>query len=165
MAHFSYLAQQALIAADRVARNFGGRQVQSDHLLFALLVYRESSAAKVLEALGLKQADVGELHRVAETGPQSRRGSGFSRETKRVLRRALEHGERRTGEVGTPDVLVALLEKGTGPAVRALGERGVTVDAVRAEVARQPLVRRQGLASANPLPPPLDVPVTDPDAS
>ena len=65
----------------------------------------------------------------------------------------------RTGEVGTPDVLVDLLEKGTGPAVRALGERGVTVDAVRAEVARQPVVRRQGLASANPLPPEGDRPV------
>lgn len=154
MADFSYLAQQVLISADRVARSFGGRQVQSDHLLFALLVYRESTAAKILAKLGLGPNDVGELHKVVEEGPRSRREkSGFSRETKRVLRRALRDGGNRTGEVGTPDVLVALLENGTGPAVRALGERGVTADAVRLEVARQPIVRRQGLVSANPLPP------------
>lgn len=160
-ADFSYLAQQALVATDRVARSFGGRQVQSDHLLFALLVYRECSAAKVLEALSVGQQDLSELHRLAEDGPRSPRDSGFSRETKRVLRHALVHGARRTGEVGTPDVLVALLEKGTGPAVRALRERGVTVEVVRAEIDRQPVARRQGVASANPLPPEVDPPRTE----
>ena len=159
-AQFSYLAQQALVASDRVARSFGGRQVQSDHLLFALLVFRESTAAKVLEALGVGPADVGELHRRTEDGPRARRDrDGFSRETKRVLKRALRDGEHRTGAVGTPDVLVALLETGTGPAVKALGERGVTPEAVRAELARRPVADRSGLASANPLPPATDLPV------
>jgi ATP-dependent Clp protease ATP-binding subunit ClpA len=148
-----------------MARSFGGRQVQSDHLLFALLVYRESTAAKALEALGVSQSDVRDLHRVAEDGPQSKRGSGFSREAKRVLRRALERGEHRSGEVGTPDVLVALLEAGSGPAVNALRERGVTADAVRTEVARHPVVRRQGVASANPLPPETDLPSAGPEPS
>lgn len=157
MGHFSYVAQQALIASDRVARSFGSHQVQSDHLLFAILMYRESAAAKIMESLGLRQADLGELHRVAEGGPRSRRErSGFSRETKRVLRRAVREGDG-TEPVSTPDVLAALLETGTGPAVRALGERGVTADVIRAEAARQPAVDPSGLAGANPLPPSVDL--------
>lgn len=156
-AQFSYLAHQALNAADRVARSFGGSQVQSDHLLLAMLMYRECSTTRVLEVLGFGYEDIGELYRVAEDGPQSGRGSGYSREAKRVLRRALARGEQRTGQVGTPDVLVALLEVGTGPAVRALVDRGVTVHAVRAELARRPAVP-QGLASANPLPPEIALP-------
>jgi len=64
-----------------------------------------STAAKVLEALGVGPTAVGELHRRTEDGSRARRDRNrFSRETKRVLERAPRDGEHRTGAVGTLDV-------------------------------------------------------------
>jgi ClpA/ClpB-like protein len=56
------IMSRAKRAAEQAVREAGGRPVGDEHLLLALLVIRESLAARILAHLGVHEADIrGEL--------------------------------------------------------------------------------------------------------
>ncbi|MFQ5698719.1 MAG: ATP-dependent chaperone ClpB [Myxococcota bacterium] len=130
-------SQQALAGAGQLATGYGHSEVDSEHLLLALLEQQGGLVPRLLEKMEVAPADLhaaldAELRkRPRISGPGSRgaeaRASG---RLSRVLARAEEERDRlRDDYVSVEHLLLGLLEEPpTGFAGRLLAERGVTRD-------------------------------------
>lgn len=135
---FTEPVKRALIDAEREVRALGHAQVETGHLLLALLGEADCVAAGVLTALGVPVADVRE--QVEGGTDRGRRHTGgvvaFTDESKRSLlyagQESLRLGHR---YVGTEHVLLGLIAV-DGVAARLLAKYGVGFDEVRAFAVR-----------------------------
>jgi hypothetical protein len=137
---FSDNAKQMLTVAQAEAQKAGFSYIGTEHLLLA--AFRpEFHSAKVLAALGVREADVRSAVETmigrAKTGhfggimPTSR--------VKRVIEIAFQLcGSMNHPRVGTNHVLLALAVEGEGIAARVLSDLGVTMLKIEAEVRNLP---------------------------
>ncbi len=133
-------AREALCAAQEEALHAGKARVDTDHLLRGLLDTPQTAASRLLERHGVSAAALeaeepatGE-QTVGEHGEET--APGLTPRAGQVLAMA-EIEARRFGKtfVGTEHLLLGLLLVGTGPAAFVLFQAGLTVDALRRELA------------------------------
>ena len=150
-------SQQALSAAQDLAVRAGNNEVDSEHLLLALLDQPEGLVPRLLAAMGVDEADLrkdleAELARKPRTtgaAPQPGQVS-LTQRVARVLEAADREAKRMKDEyVSVEHLLVALAETGSATgAGRALAQHGVTRDAFLAALTQ---VRgNQRVTSATP---------------
>jgi len=130
---FTIKAQEALEAAQRLARERSHQQVDSVHLLHALLEQREGIAPPVLQRLGAPpEAIRAELERSLEGFPQVRGGTETARlymsdDLARVLARAEKEAQQLTDEyVSAEHFLLAMADSPQSEAGKALQKHGVS---------------------------------------
>ena len=127
-------AREALCAAQEEALHDGKARVDTDHLLRGLLQVPQTAASRLLERHGVSAAalEVGE----PAAGEPEDAAPGLTPRAGQVLAMA-EIEARRFGKtfVGTEHLLLGLLLVGTGPAASVLFQSGLTVDALRRELA------------------------------
>ncbi len=133
-------AREALCAAQEEALQAGQVRVDTDHLLRGLLQTPQTAASRLLERHGItvqvlkagEQADGEQAN--GEHGEEA--VPGLTARAGQVLAMA-EIEARRFGKtfVGTEHLLLGLLLVGTGPAATVLFQSGLTVDALRRELA------------------------------
>jgi ATP-dependent Clp protease ATP-binding subunit ClpA len=153
---FTERARRVLTFAQEEAEKGHQSYIGTEHLLLGLLREKEGVAAGGLESLGVRPDQVREtieavLRRdeqivVQQIIPTSR--------VKKVIEISFEEA-RRMGHnyVGTEHLLLGLLIEGEGVAAHVLGDLGVTLDAVRAEVDRQLAFVGEEEGDALPTPP------------
>ena len=123
---------QVLAAASYEAHALGHDDVDTEHLLLALLA--DGGVAARLQAFGVAARDVrGVVERSVERGESSDPGPrpfapGAKRILERALRESLAQGE---GVISATDVLLALVGDEEGVAGRVLRELGVDLDQAR----------------------------------
>ncbi|WP_435154426.1 Clp protease N-terminal domain-containing protein [Amycolatopsis sacchari] len=134
---FTERARRAVVNAEKAARGVGNEEISPLHLLLGVIGEREGLAAKAVETLGVRPADIGErVNALLPPGvddlPVHIPFSGASRKALELtVREALRLGH---NYVGTEHILLGLLEQGEGPAFDLLTELGVTKDAVDGEI-------------------------------
>lgn len=128
-------ARQALCAAQEEALHAGKARVDTDHLLRGLLQTPHTAASRLLERHGVSAAALeAEEQTTGEQGEEA--APGLTPRAGQVLAMA-EIEARRFGKtfVGTEHLLLGLLLVGTGPAAPVLFQSGLSVDALRRELA------------------------------
>jgi hypothetical protein len=134
-------ARAGVAGARQEAREMGHNYVGTEHLLLGILVDPTALSVRVLDALGVRPADLRDAV-VEASGPRSpdntaAAGLPFTPRARRVL--DLTRGESfRLGHnyIGTEHLLLALVAEEDGIAGRVLREQGVDTDRARAEVVR-----------------------------
>ena len=135
-------ARQALCAAQEEALHAGKARVDTDHLLRGLLQTPHTAACRLLERHGVSAAALeAEEQTTEEQGEETEEqgeeaAPGLTPRAGQVLAMA-EIEARRFGKtfVGTEHLLLGLLLVGTGPAAPVLFQSGLSVDALRRELA------------------------------
>ncbi len=134
-------SQEALNAAQGLAVRHGQQQVDSDHLLLALLDQQDGLAPRLLARMevpaeALRDAAARELERrPSVSGPGAEPGKIYlTQRLQQDLARAEDEAKRLRDEyVSVEHLLLALAEEGSGgPAGRLLAAHGVTRDALLA---------------------------------
>lgn len=133
-------AREALCAAQEEALHAGKARVDADHLLRGLLQVPHTAASRLLERHGVSAAALETEEQttgkqtVDEQGEEA--APGLTPRAGQVLAMA-EIEARRFGKtfVGTEHLLLGLLLVGTGPAASVLFQSGLSVDALRRELA------------------------------
>jgi ATP-dependent Clp protease ATP-binding subunit ClpB len=128
-------AQEAILAAQRLAEQMSHAQLEPEHLLVALVEQREGIVPEVLRKMSADPAQVARAARELLTKiPQAYGGSqpGLSPRFKTVTDLAQAEADRLKDEyVSTEHLLVAIAsETGRAPAARLLTERGLTRDRI-----------------------------------
>jgi len=132
---FTEKAQQAVMAAQRLAGEHSHGQIEPEHLLLALLRQPEGVVPQIMNRLGVDLAGLtGEVERTLLGKPKVYGATaqvGLSRD----LARALEEAEKIAGRmrdeyVSTEHLLLALLGPHGAEAARTLAAHGVSEDAV-----------------------------------
>jgi len=126
-------AQEALLAAQELARARGHQQVDVEHLLLALLDQTDGVVPRLVRQLGTDprvlrtrlSADLERRPRVS--GAVAGEGFFMTPRLQRVLQGAQEEAQRLTDEyVSTEHLLLAAARDESDPAARALREAGIT---------------------------------------
>lgn len=127
-------AREALCAAQEEALHAGKARVDTDHLLRGLLQTPHTAASRLLERHGVSAAALEVEEATGDHGEEA--VPGLTPRAGQVLAMA-EIEARRFGKtfVGTEHLLLGLLLVGTGPAASVLFQSGLTVDALRRELA------------------------------
>ncbi len=131
---FTEKAQEAVLAAQQLAQEHSHSQIESEHLLLALVRQEDGVVPQVIQKLGLDPRQLamtlrGELDRKPRvSGDVSQVGLG--REAAAVLDQAEKEARTMRDEfVSTEHILLGLLQSG-GNAARMLQAYGITKDAV-----------------------------------
>ena len=138
-------ARQALCAAQEEALHAGQARVDTDHLLRGLLQTPDTAASRLLARHAVSAAALEAEERTAEkqTAEKQTAGErgeeavpGLTPRAGQVLAMA-EIEARRFGKtfIGTEHLLLGLLLVGTGPAASVLFQSGLSVEALRRELA------------------------------
>lgn len=134
-------ARRAVFFARFEASQFGCPQIETEHLLLGLLREDEPLAVRFLGS----RASVESIRREIEDQPLLRKSSPseadppFSPECGRALERAAAEADRLgRRRIGTEHLLLALLQEDAGFAGQLLREQGLTLEAVRDQIARRP---------------------------
>jgi ATP-dependent Clp protease ATP-binding subunit ClpB len=131
---FTVKAQEALEAMQEAARRFDNQQLETVHLLLALVEQPEGIVPAILTRLGVAPAVVArEAERAAQLLPKVAGGAEpyLSASLKEVLDRAFQETEEFKDEfVSTEHLLLALAKRLGDPAGRILARLGVTHDAI-----------------------------------
>ncbi len=130
-------AKRVLILAQDEAERMAQDSIGTGHLLLGLLREPDGLASKILAGFGVEiDAARDMLSQEPREGlPVGNRPFATS-ETKRVLEKAFEEKERtKKSDVGTEDLLVAILLVGRGNAELVLARLGVTLERTRERVA------------------------------
>src|SRR3972149_4172712 len=126
-------AQEALLAAQELARERGHQQVDVEHVLLALLDQTDGVVPRLVTQLGTDprvfrtrlNADLERRPRVS--GAVAGEGFFMTPRLQRVLQGAQEEAQRLTDEyVSTEHLLLAAARDESDPAARALREAGIT---------------------------------------
>ncbi|HEY3110491.1 MAG TPA: Clp protease N-terminal domain-containing protein, partial [Chloroflexota bacterium] len=143
-------AQEAILAAQRLAEGANNPQVEPEHVLLALVDQREGVAPRVLERLNVNMAALrAELAQELDRLPRQYGGQIYgSSRLNQALTRAREEAERLKDEyVSVEHLLLGLIEV-EGAARRLLAARGVDRDKLLAALVQ---VRgNQRVTSQNP---------------
>jgi ATP-dependent Clp protease ATP-binding subunit ClpB len=135
---FTEKAQEAIIRAQELVQSAGHAQMDTEHLLLALIEQKEGVVPRILERLGANvaalrgrtRAEVDRLHRVQ--GAPRTDGMHISPRLRKAIEVSQGEAQRLRDEfVSTEHLLVGVLDA-DGAAAQILGEAGVTRDAVYA---------------------------------
>jgi excisionase family DNA binding protein len=140
MATYSADAQEIVRLAHEEARRYAHDYIGQEHLVLAMVQVADSTAAKVIARIGAGADRVRasfEAHVPAGNAPPNTR---LARSP--AARRAMRLGARLAEEMGSERVggehlLLGILQSGSGPGAEMLAEHGITLEAVRREVARE----------------------------
>ncbi len=140
--HFTQKAQEAVVAAQRLAEEKNHSQVESIHLLAELLRQKEGVVPQILNRIGVSlplleqgvTAEIEQLPRAVGATTQV----GFARELVNLLRAAERQADQLKDEyVSTEHLLLAMLEVADrSPGLAALAGAGVSRDAVLQALAK-----------------------------
>ena len=143
---FTGPATRAVQYAQEEARKLGGNTVATEHILLGLLREGDSTAARVLERLGVSRDQVrrelGKLGLVQKP-VKGNAPTSWSPKAKRVLELALEEASELNPRLGLPNyidtehVLLGVIREGEGQAAELLRAMGVDFDRARKEVISQ----------------------------
>ncbi|HSW57717.1 MAG TPA: ATP-dependent Clp protease ATP-binding subunit, partial [Dehalococcoidales bacterium] len=143
---FSERARRVLTLAQEEAQRFNHPNIGPEHVLLGIVGEPDGVAAKVLVSMGISLNKVrSAVEFIIGHGESSSRGEvGLSPGAKRVIELAIDEA-RYIGHnyIGTEHLLLGLLREGEGIAARVLDSLGVTLEKVRAEIAK---VQEQGVA-------------------
>jgi ATP-dependent Clp protease ATP-binding subunit ClpB len=132
---FTEKAQEAILQAQSLAKEYSHGQIEGEHLLLALLRQSDGVAPQIVQGLGLQpgamiqqlQGELGRKPKVYGGATQV----GISRELDQTLDRAEKiAGEMRDDFVSTEHLLLALSEDRAGNVARILQAHGLTRDAM-----------------------------------
>jgi ATP-dependent Clp protease ATP-binding subunit ClpB len=132
---FTVKAQEALQQAQTLASELGHQEINSEHVLTALLQQPEGIVTPLLQKLGAQPASVQadlkrELDRLPKIGGISG-GEYLSQKLKKSLDRAWDEAQKLKDEyVSTEHLLIAFSDEQEGAAGKALRQHGVTRDHV-----------------------------------
>ena len=136
---FTERARQVVVLAQDEARALKHNYIGTEHILLGLLREEEGLAARVLESLDITVEEVrAQVARIVGQGDEVTTGQiPFTPRAKKVLelalREALSLGH---NYIGTEHILLGLLREEEGLAARVLESLDITVEEVRAQVAR-----------------------------
>src|SRR6516165_7776175 len=131
--HFTQRVRATLADAREEAVRLRHADVETQHLLFALLREGSSVAAAVIESFDVRLDDVSRsLEEVVKFGPESyeQRGDvGYSRRAKKVLELAMAEARYLNhSHVGTQHLLLGLAREEKGVAAQILSQFGITLE-------------------------------------
>ncbi len=133
---FTERAQEAAARAYQIMQRYRHSQLDTEHILLALLEQPEGVIPQILEKLGVDADEIrNRLDDVLKASPrtQASGSSGHPMQVyitprvKRVLDRAAEESEKLDDEyVSTEHIFLAIVSERDGPAARILNDHGVT---------------------------------------
>jgi len=134
---FTLKAQEALQEAQGLAQKLGHQQLDTEHLLLALIRQADGLVTLILQRIGVspQQVEAG-LEKELQKIPQVRSGGGaplgqvyIAPSLEKTLSSAWEEAERLKDEyVSTEHLLLAIASEGDGGAGRVLKEAGISKD-------------------------------------
>jgi len=137
---FTERAQEAAAAAYQIMQRYRHGQLDTEHILLALLEQPEGVIPQILERLDVDVEEVKEhLDDVLKAGPKSRSMDSSRPPTqvyitprvKRVLDAATAESEKMEDEyVSTEHIFLAIVSQRDGPAAQILNDEGVTRDRI-----------------------------------
>jgi len=133
---FTERAQEAAARAYQIMQRYRHSQLDTEHILLALLEQPEGVIPQILEKLDADADEIrNRLDDVLKTGPRTQASGSSSHpmqvyitpRVKRVLDRAAEESEKLDDEyVSTEHIFLAIVSERDGPAARILNDHGVT---------------------------------------
>ena len=136
---FTERARRVLTYAQEEAQRFNHNYIGTEHLLLGLIREDEGLAAKVLNNLGVKLANVrSAVEFIIGRGEKSPRGEiGLTPRAKKVIDLSVKEARRLNHSyIGTEHLLLGLVLEGEGIAFGVLQSLDVSLDRVRTETAR-----------------------------
>lgn len=135
---FQKFSEMVRYVAQKEARKLNHQYIGTEHILLGLVRDTECVAARVLSSLGV---DLKKLRFAIEfvipRGEKSVQGEiGFTPRTKKVVKFAFNEAPQESIHIRTEHLLIGLLLEGEGVAAGVLESFDVTLDKVRAEIAR-----------------------------
>lgn len=127
----SEAARQVLDRAATIASRFGRREVDTEHILYALS--ENELIAKVLDAVKLKPEDIrGYLEANIPKDTKEAQSLTLSPRVKQVMMRSFQISqEMGHSYIGPEHILIALVDEGDGAAAELLNKLGLTSQALR----------------------------------
>jgi ATP-dependent Clp protease ATP-binding subunit ClpC len=137
--NFTERVRRSLAEAREEAVRLRHEDVQTQHVLFALLRDDSSIAADVIAAFGVKRAEVARsLEETVKLGPEPyepRSDVPYSARAKKVLELTMDEARLLNHSyVGTQHLLLGLIREEQGVAAQVLAAFGITLDAARERV-------------------------------
>ena len=134
---FTDRARRVVVLAQEEARMLNHNYIGTEHILLGLIHEGEGLAAKALENLGIKLADVREqVQEIIGQGQQAPTGHiPFTPRAKKVLEYSLREGlQLGHTYIGTEHILLGLIREGEGVAAQVLVKLGADLNKVRQQV-------------------------------
>lgn len=133
---FTERARKVVFYAQEEAQRFGEGYVSTEHLLLAVVRESDSTAARVLEGMGVRLTRVrNEVEKQLPRGePYRNQDMTLTPRAKRVIDLAYDEARSMNNNyIGTEHLLLGLVREGDGLAGRVLAKLGVELDRARAE--------------------------------
>ena len=134
---FTDRARRVVVLAQEEARMLNHNYIGTEHILLGLIHEGEGLAAKALENLGIKLADVRQqVQEIIGQGQQAPTGHiPFTPRAKKVLEYSLREGlQLGHTYIGTEHILLGLIREGEGVAAQVLVKLGADLNKVRQQV-------------------------------
>ena len=135
---FTDRARKVLTYAQDEAQRFDHNYIDTEHILLGLVREGDSTAARVLETMGVELAKVRTaIEFLIGRGDRPVVGEvGLTPQAKRVIELAIDEARRLDHHyLGTEHLLLGLVREGEGIAAGVLESVGVTLERTRAEIA------------------------------
>ena len=136
---FTERAQEAAQRAAEIIQRYGHNQIDTEHILLALIEQPEGAISQVLQNLNIQNADLSErldyvLKNTQKASIFGSRGTGqvfITPRVKRIVDVANQEANRLKDEfISTEHLFLAILDEKNTPAARLLSDEGVTKDRV-----------------------------------
>ncbi len=136
---FTERAQEAAQRAAEIIQRYGHNQIDTEHILLALIEQPEGAISQVLQNLNIQPADLSErldiiLKNTQKASIFGNRGAGqvfITPRVKRIVDVANQEANRLKDEfISTEHLFLAILDEKNTPAARLLSDEGVTKDRV-----------------------------------
>ena len=136
---FTERAQEAAQRAAEIIQRYGHNQIDTEHILLALIEQPEGAISQVLQSLNIQGADISErldyvLKNTQKASIFGSRGAGqvfITPRVKRIVDVANQEANRLKDEfISTEHLFLAILDEKNTPAARLLSDEGVTKDRV-----------------------------------
>ncbi len=134
---FTERVRRVLTLAQEEAQRFNSPSIGTEHLLLALVREGDGIAARLLNNLGVQLPQVrAAVEQRIERGQTLIAGEfGLSPRAKKVLELAVDEARRLNHRsIGTEHLLLGLVREGEGIAAEVLGDLGVSLEKLRAQV-------------------------------
>jgi len=134
-------ARRVFFFARYEAAQLGSRTIESEHLLLGLMREAKNVFTRFLQGQGEEAIRKDILSRVTvEEKKTTSSDLPLSSESKRILAHAVEESDRLSQRhIGTEHLLLGILSEDTCLAAKVLSEHGIQLQAVRADLAREPM--------------------------
>jgi len=136
---FTERAQEAAQRAAEIIQRYGHNQIDTEHILLALIEQPQGAISQILQSLNIQGADLSErldyvLKNTQKASIFGSRGAGqvfITPRVKRIVDVANQEANRLKDEfISTEHLFLAILDEKNTPAARLLSDEGVTKDRV-----------------------------------